>query len=235
MSENGKEVPMNKHSPSVIFDLDGTLADTSGDLIAAANHCFKAMGHGALLDVKYDAAKALRGGRTMLRLGLARVDLASEETVDQFYPVLLEAYSAVIAEHTVLFPAVRTCIARLIKAGYKIGICTNKPEALAQKLMVELNFRNEFGCLVGADTLPVRKPDPQPFFEAVRRVGGVPDRACLIGDSVTDHDTARAAGVPSILVDFGLSDQDLAALKPDVLITHFDQLEAALEKVGLTL
>jgi len=193
------------------------------------------MGHGALLDVKYDAAKALRGGRTMLRLGLARVDLASEETVDQFYPVLLEAYSAVIAEHTVLFPAVRTCIARLIKAGYKIGICTNKPEALAQKLMAELNFRNEFGCLVGADTLPVRKPDPQPFFEAVRRVGGVPDRACLIGDSVTDYDTARAAGVPSILVDFGLSDQDLAALKPDVLITHFDQLEAALEKVGLTL
>jgi phosphoglycolate phosphatase len=233
MSENGKEVLMNKQSPSVIFDLDGTLADTSGDLIVAANHCFKAMGHGALLNAKNDATTALRGGRAMLRLGLTRVDAVSEATVDQFYPILLQAYASAIAEYTTLFPAVRTCIGRLIEGGYKIGICTNKPEALAQKLMVDLKFRDEFGSLVGADTLQVRKPDPKPFFEAVRRVGGVPERACLIGDSVTDHDTARAAGVPSILVDFGLSDQDIAALKPDVLITHFDQLEAALVQVGL--
>ena len=224
---------MNKQSASVIFDLDGTLADTSGDLIAAANHCFNAMGHDALLDVKSDAATALRGGRAMLRLGLERVDEASEETVDQFYPILLSAYSNAIAAHTTLFPDVRTCVGRLIQGGYKIGICTNKPEALAQQLMVNLKFRDEFGCLVGADTLPVRKPDPQPFFEAVRRVGGVPERSCLIGDSVTDNDTARAAGVPSILVDFGLADQDLKALKPDALITHFNQLEAALEKMGL--
>ena len=224
---------MNKQSPTVIFDLDGTLADTSGDLIEAANHCFKLMGHGALLDGKTDAAKALRGGRAMLRLGLTRVDEASEELLNRYYPILLDAYSNAISEHTKLFPGVRTCIGRLIEGGYKIGICTNKPEALAHKLMVNLRFRYEFGSLVGADTLPVRKPDPQTFYEAVRRVCGTPERACLVGDSITDHDTARAAGVPSILVDFGLADQDLAALKPDVLITHFDQLESALDKVGL--
>lgn len=224
---------MTKQSPSVIFDLDGTLADTSGDLIAAANFCFKAMGHDAILDMKNDVTTALRGGRAMLRLGLSRIDQANEETVDQLYPILLEAYSKALTEYTTLFPAVRSCVGRLIQSGYKIGICTNKPEALAQKLMVDLKFRDEFGCLVGADTLPVRKPDPQPFFEAVRRIGGVPERACLIGDSVTDHYTARAAGVPSILVDFGLADCDIAALEPDVLITHYNQLEAALAQVGL--
>ena len=224
---------MNNRASTVIFDLDGTLADTSGDLIEAANHCFKLMGHGVILDTQIDAATALRGGRAMLRLGLERVGEASEEAVNRFYPILLDAYSDVISEHTTLFPGIRECVVRLKKVGYKIGICTNKPEALAQKLMVDLMFRNEFGSLVGADTLTVRKPDPRPFYEAVRRVCGEPERSCLVGDSVTDHDTARAAGVPSILVDFGLADQDLAALKPDVLITHFDQLEEALEKVGL--
>ena len=224
---------MTNQSPSVIFDLDGTLADTSGDLIAAANHCFKVMGHGVILDTKNDATTALRGGRAMLRLGLTRMGESNEDTVEHLYPILLEAYSNAIAVYTTLFPNVRTSIGRLIKSGYNVGICTNKPEALAQKLMVHLNFRDEFSCLVGADTLTVRKPDPQTFFESVRRVGGVPERACLIGDSVTDHDTARAAGVPSILVDFGLADCDIAGLNPDALITHFDQLEAALSKVGL--
>ncbi len=224
---------MNSQKKTVIFDLDGTLADTSGDLIAAANHCFEDMGYGALLDPAKDAPKALRGGRAMLRCGLLRKDAFDEGLVNSYYPVLLSAYERRLSYHTRLFPKVREVVQMLGEAGYLLGVCTNKPVGLAKQLMQEIEFRDPFLSVIGADSLRVRKPDPRPFVEAVRLAGGLVEHSCLIGDSITDHNTARAAGVPSILVDFGLADQDMAALKPDALITCFDQLPHALEKVGL--
>ena len=224
---------MNLQKNTVIFDLDGTLADTSGDLIRAANHCFELMGYGALLDRVKDAPTALRGGRAMLRCGLSRQDALDEDLVDRYYPVLLSAYEGALSDHTYLFPKVREVIQTLGEAGYLLGICTNKPFGLADQLMHEIEFRAPFLSLIGADSLTVRKPDPRPFFEAVRLAGGRVEQSCLIGDSITDYDTARAAGVPSILVDFGLADQDLTLLQPDALITSFDQMPQALEKVGL--
>ncbi len=216
---------------SVIFDLDGTLADTSGDLLAAANQCFRQMGHGDVLTHPEDAGVALRGGRRMLTVGLERVGAFSPTVVDEFYPVLLEAYRGAIATHTVLYPGVLGAIEDLKMRGYGIGICTNKPEALAEQLMQALGVRGVFGSLVGADTLPVRKPDPAPLVEAVRRVDGDPTQCVLIGDSDTDRDTAANAGVPSILVEFGPSGADMAALKPEGLIAHFDELPERVEQV----
>ncbi|MDO7654406.1 MAG: haloacid dehalogenase, partial [Paracoccaceae bacterium] len=88
---------------TVVFDLDGTLADTSADLIASANHCFIARGHGALLDPVADGSLGFLGGRAMLRSGFARVLPAPEVTealIDAYYPVLLEAYDQAIHVHT---------------------------------------------------------------------------------------------------------------------------------------
>ncbi|WP_170527991.1 HAD-IA family hydrolase [Ruegeria arenilitoris] len=218
---------------TVIFDLDGTLADTSGDLLAAANHCFRQMGHGDVLVHGQDAAVALRGGRMMLTHGLKRVGAYDEETVNTYYPVLLEAYGQAIDTHTTFYPGALQAVEALKAAGYGVGICTNKPEALAELLMTRLGARALFGSLVGADTLPVRKPDPAPLREAARRAGGLPDHCILVGDSDTDRNTARAAGVPSILVTFGPSGDDMAALQPDALLHHFDDLPAIVaELVG---
>ncbi|WP_170364505.1 HAD-IA family hydrolase [Ruegeria arenilitoris] len=211
---------------TVIFDLDGTLADTSGDLLAAANHCFRQMGHGDVLVHGQDAAVALRGGRMMLTHGLKRVGAYDEETVNAYYPVLLEAYGQAIDTHTTFYPGALQAVEALKAAGYGVGICTNKPEALAELLMTRLGARALFGSLVGADTLPVRKPDPAPLREAARRAGGLPDHCILVGDSDTDRNTARAAGVPSILVTFGPSGDDMAALQPEALLHHFDDLPA---------
>ena len=150
---------------AVIFDLDGTLADTSGDLLAAANACFRDMGAGDVLGPD-DAGVALRGGRRMLTVGLERLGRYDDATVDRYYPVLLEAYGAAIALHTRMYPGAMDAVEALKSAGFSVGICTNKPEGLARQLLTELDVIDAFGSLVGADTLPVRKPDPAPLFEA---------------------------------------------------------------------
>ncbi|MEP0964375.1 MAG: HAD-IA family hydrolase [Roseobacter sp.] len=210
---------------TVIFDLDGTLADTSGDLIAAANVCFRHMGAGDMLDPSQDQATALRGGKAMLRLGLARLGRADDEpAINLYYPKLLEAYDEAIDVHTTLYPGAMAALEELKKRGYGVGICTNKPQALAEKLMQSLGVRGAFASLVGADTLPVRKPDPEPLFEAARRAGGDPSKCILIGDTDTDRNTARAAGVPSILVTFGPSGEDMQALSPEGLLERYDDL-----------
>jgi phosphoglycolate phosphatase len=211
---------------TVIFDLDGTLADTSGDLLAAANHCFRQMGLGDMLTHPSDAGIALRGGRNMLTHGLKRAEQFDPKTVDEFYPVLLDAYRDAIDHHTVLYPGAMEAVEVLKLAGYGVGICTNKPEGLAEQLMRNLGVRDAFASLVGADTLPVRKPDPEPLFEAARRAGGDPAKTILIGDSDTDRKTSAAAGVPSILVTFGPSGEDMAALTPEGLLNDFADLPA---------
>ena len=210
---------------TVVFDLDGTLADTSGDLIAAANACFRDMGEGDVLDVKTDAGTALKGGRAMLRLGMERLGRAEDEaTIDRYYPMLLEAYGREIDTHTVLYPGVMQAVAALKAAGYRVAICTNKPEALAHTLLTRLGVRDAFGAMVGADTLAMRKPDPEHLFETARRAGGDPALCLLVGDTNTDRETARAAGVPCILVSFGPSGDDMAALAPEALLNHYDDL-----------
>ncbi|KGM87016.1 haloacid dehalogenase superfamily, subfamily IA [Roseovarius mucosus DSM 17069] len=217
---------------TVVFDLDGTLADTSGDLLAAANACFRDMGAGDLLTLETDTGVALRGGRAMLRLGMERLGRAGDEaTIDRYYPVLLEAYAQAIDVHTVLYPGAMAAVQCLSAEGYRVAICTNKPERLARILLERLGVLGAFQALTGADTLAVRKPDPEHLRETVRRAGGDPARALMVGDTVTDHDTARAAGVPSVLVGFGPGGAAVAALKPEAVIAHYDELPGVVRRL----
>jgi phosphoglycolate phosphatase len=216
---------------TVVFDLDGTLADTSGDLIAAANACFDAMGQGRPLDPVADALTAFAGGRAMLRLGFGRLDKVwSEADVDMQYPVLLGAYAEAIAVHTVLYPGAVDAVETLRRNGFATAICTNKPEGLAIALCQKLGISGLFGALLGADSLPVRKPDPEHYFETVRRVSGTRGQSILIGDTVTDRDTARAAGVPIVLVGFGPEGAGVARLEPDALLNHYCDLPELAER-----
>ena len=216
---------------TVVFDLDGTLADTSADLLAAANVCFGDMGLGAPLGAA-DALAAFQGGRAMLRLGLTRRGAAwDEDMVSREYPKLLVAYAEVIDRETVLYPGAVAAVEQLLAKGFLCAICTNKPEGLAEELLRRLGIRPLFQALVGADTLPVRKPDPLPYFVAVDRAGGGVARSMLVGDTVTDRDTARAAGVPVVLVTFGPNGGGVANLQPDALMHHFDELAALAERL----
>ena len=217
---------------SVIFDLDGTLADTSADLIRAANACFERRGFGAVLDAEEDKLTAFHGGRAMLRLGFSRlVDVVDEDMVDAEFSYFIDVYAENIDRETRLYPGAQAAVEALVEGGLNVGICTNKPEGLAETLMTRLGVRDLFGALIGADTLPVRKPDPEPYYETVRRLGGDPKRSVLIGDTETDVKTARAAGVPVVLVTFGPEGQGIARLEPDALIHHFDDLVGLVDEL----
>ena len=214
----------------VVFDLDGTLADTSGDLLAAGNACFRAMGEGDLLGAG-DTLTAFHGGKAMLRLGFARLGRGGEAEVEAWYPRLLEAYEGAIDVHTRLYPGAVQAVQALRAAGHATAICTNKPEGLAETLLRRLGVRDLFGALVGADTLPVRKPDPAPYRLAVDRAGGAVARSLLVGDTETDLRTARAVGVPCALVSFGPEGAGIARLAPDVLLHAYAELPGLVRHV----
>ncbi|MEM9582522.1 MAG: HAD hydrolase-like protein [Pseudomonadota bacterium] len=217
---------------TVVFDLDGTLADTSGDLIDAANAIFRARGHGDVLQHPRDAGTALRGGRAMMMLGYDRLGLAyTEEDLVTGYPILVEAYHKQIADKTYLYDGARAVVTRLKAAGYKVAVCTNKPIDLAESLLKAINFYDVFDAVVGARTLTVSKPDPAPYILAVEKAGGTVAQSVLIGDTATDRKTSTAAGVPSILVTFSPAGHSVLELFPDETIDHFDQLDAAVKKL----
>ena len=207
---------------TVVFDLDGTLADTSGDLLAAANTCF---GQGAVLGPA-DALTAFQGGRAMLRLGYERLGVVGD--LERDFPRLLAAYRDGICVQTRLYPGVVAALDRLRAAGFATAICTNKPEALAVDLVRRLGISGLFGALVGADSLPVRKPDPAPYRLAVERAGG--GRSMLVGDTETDRLTGRAAGVPVALVTFGPEGRGVERFEPEGLLDHFDDLAVLVDR-----
>ena len=216
---------------AVIFDLDGTLADTSQDLLNAANATFEALGYDAPLTREADHAVAFHGGRKMLSVGIERLTGEVDQAfVDGQYQNLLEHYKSGVAVHTRFFDGVEEALGQLRDAGYRLGICTNKPEGLAEQLMAELNARHWFEALLGADSLPVRKPDPA-HYTGVLDAMGYCGPSLLVGDTVTDLQTAEAAAVPCILCDFGALEAGAADFIPAATMTDYRDLNEIVEQI----
>lgn len=211
---------------SIIFDLDGTIADTSADLIAAANLVLKSKGCNAQLDFEKDKLVAFKGGRAMLRAGFAKLGATKNEVKinKELYQSFLKVYERGLSAHTKLYPGVTESLDMLISEGWRLGICTNKPERLAILLLKDLGIFSRFTSLIGADTLPLKKPHPVPLLRAITEVGGIKSRSILIGDTETDVKTARAAGVPVFLVSFGPQGAVAQTLNPDNLLEHYLEL-----------
>lgn len=216
---------------AAIFDLDGTLADTAADLLGAANVALAAAGL-PLLELAEDRQVAGRGGKAMIRASLVRAGRGPDDPiVDALYPPLLAAYAERLHRETRLYDGVERCLDALDGEGWRLGVCTNKPERLAVMLLESLGVLGRFGAVLGADSLPVRKPDPEHLAETARRIGADPARAVMIGDTRTDLDTARALGVPCILTTFGFSAEPPADLAPDAVIDHYDELVPAIARL----
>lgn len=213
---------------AAIFDLDGTLADTSLDLLAAGNAPFET----DLLDPERDRATAFLGARAMLRAALAQKDAPwDEETVERLYPQVLDAYQRGLCQKTELFPGVLDALDRLKQDGWALGVCTLKPAWLAEPLLEALGVRDYFGAVFGSDSLPYKKPDGRHLTDTIKEAGGDLRRGVLVGDSQTDRDTARNADLPSVLVTFRPAGLDVAAMEPAALLDHYDELNVVLDRV----
>ncbi len=217
---------------TIVFDLDGTLIDTAPDLIDTLNFT---LGQHGLPAVPYEAARPLIGGgaRGMIERALI-IDgrSASTSDVDALYTPFVAHYAAHIADRSRPFPELEPVLDRLAAAGHRLAVCTNKLEWLSKRLLDTLQLSERFAAICGQDTFGVQKPDPQIFRATVLRAGGEPQRAVMVGDSVTDIRTARAAKVPVVAVDFGYTDVPVATLGPDRVISSFIQLPAAIDDLA---
>ncbi len=214
---------------TVAFDLDGTLADTSPDIAAALNRMLATLGRSALAD---DAVRDLigHGARSLVRRALAATGDAPEALVDRGVPLYLDSYAAHVCVGTTPSPGVEQALDELASAGVTLALCTNKVERLTRLLIEALGWQGRFAAVVGGDSLPTRKPDPAMLHAAIGGAGGGP--AAYVGDSITDAETARAAGVPFVAVSFGFSDRPVEALGADLVIDRFDELPHALARLA---
>ena len=213
----------------IVFDLDGTLVDTAPDLLGALNVALAAEG---LAPVTLDIARSLVGAgvRALVERGLKHhARNVPDSRIDALMTVFLDHYTAHIADHSRPYPGVIDSLLDLQSQGWRFAICTNKLELYSVKLIRELKMSHWFAANCGGDTFPFRKPDRRHLIETIARAGG--GNAIMVGDSQTDVDTARGAGIPVIGVSFGYTDIPMKDLKPDVLIDHFDQLAEAVHRL----
>ena len=217
---------------TIVFDLDGTLIDTAPDLIDTLNLILTRHG---LPEVPYDAARPLFGGgaRGMIERALVVEGRAcSPADIDRLYRAFVARYAEHIADRSRAFPQLEMTLDCLAGQGHRLAVCTNKLEWLSKRLLDALQLADRFAAICGQDTFGVQKPDPQIFRATVMRAGGEPERAIMVGDSVTDIRTARAARVPVVAVDFGYTDVPIATLRPDRVISSFAELPAVIDDLG---
>ncbi|MGR3633571.1 MAG: HAD-IA family hydrolase [Limimaricola soesokkakensis] len=179
---------------AAVFDLDGTLIDSAPDMASAVNHAFVTHGLDAT-DPAVVAGLIGNGAHRLVADLLARQRIpAAPSDIEALTEAYLACYAEAPVVSTTIYPHVAQDLAALKAAGWRLGICTNKPQALTHAVLAGLGIDHLFDAVRGADAVPTRKPDPG-HLRAVIEALGV-DRAVYVGDTEVDEATARAAGVP---------------------------------------
>jgi len=182
----------------VLFDFDGTLADSAPDLAAAMNRMREKRG---LAPLAVDATRAYvsMGARGMLRIGFGMTP--GDASYAAMRAEFLELYAEAICVHTRLFNGMSDVLAELGRRAIAWGIVTNKALRLTEQIVPALGLSP--ACVVGGDSTPHLKPHPAPLLLAARKLSLAPERCTYVGDDLRDIQAARAAGMRSIAVDYG--------------------------------
>ena len=209
----------------VAFDLDGTLADTAPDIAGGINRMLADFGRGPLTEEMIRPMIG-DGARSLLRRIMEATGGSTEELLDEAHPRYLDHYAAHVCDGTQPYPHIEEAMDDLAALGARLAVCTNKSTRMTRLLLDALGWTDRFAAIVCGDTLPVFKPDPATLRETIRLAGG--GRTVLVGDSMIDAGTARAAGTPFVAVSFGFRDRPVEALGADAVIDHYRELIPAL-------
>ncbi len=216
----------------VLFDLDGTLVDTAPDMVAALQDMQRAHGYDPV-DYEFGRSNVSNGAKGLLRIGFPDVDDDDRESMVAEY---IERYSDRLCHESSVFAGLDALLDRLDDAGCPWGVVTNKPEHLTNPLLEQLGLANRSACAISGDTLPVRKPEPDPLLLGCDIAGVDAYRSIYIGDSERDIEAGLRAGAATIAAAYGyiVEDDDPREWGADIIaIDTWELTQIVLKAVNL--
>ena len=222
---------LNNKPSAVLFDLDGTIADTALDLAATLNHLLTTSGRN---EIHHDRVRNMvgEGARALIIKGF---EYNNEELTDQEVEVLhdeyINYYRSHIADKTVLFPNVFITLETLARQNIPLAICTNKSMELTHLLLKQLKIFDFFTAVTCGDSFAYKKPDPRHLITTCKLMKADPKQAVMVGDSINDIEAAKRANMLSVGVSFGYTLTPINELSPNIIINHFNEFFDALNKV----
>ena len=215
----------------VIFDLDGTLIDTAPGLALTMNALLESRGRRPL-PLESIRPHITHGTRYLMHFAMKATGAAvSEDEIDRLHDEFLPHYRAHMGRSSTLFAGAKAALDTLVRNGCKLGICSNRYEESATRLLEEMGIGHHFAAIVGQDSIGIAKPDPAPLLETLRRMDGRLDRSIFIGDTDIDIAAATSAGMPVIAVTFGYGGLPLSGSGATGMIDHFDELPASVKRM----
>jgi phosphoglycolate phosphatase len=215
---------------TLLFDLDGTLVDSAGDLAGSLD---------TLMQEKGKAPVGIETGRQLIGHGIANLVRSAlklrgardgEEDSPADLKRFMEIYGSRLTQTTRPYPHVLETLEELAADGWRMAVCTNKRELFAKAIVDDLGMTSFFSVVSGPDTFGAGKPDPRHLLEAAKAAGGITP-VLFVGDSEVDVAAAKAAHIPVIALTYGYSKIPLASLAPDALVDHFNQIPAAIRGI----
>jgi phosphoglycolate phosphatase len=214
----------------ILIDVDGTLVDSVPDLAYCVDEMMKALGREPHGEAKVRDWVGNGVERLTRRALIGQLDgEPSDEDFAKGYPIFLDLYKDNTSKRSCLYPGVREGLDYMKSQGYLLGCVTNKDAQFTIPLLKGLGIYDEFGIVVSGDTLPVKKPDPQPLLHAAAHFGVGAEDSLMLGDSKSDVTAARNAGFQIVCMSYGYNHgEDICNYNPDAVIDSMVELKELL-------
>jgi len=214
----------------ILIDVDGTLVDSVPDLAFCVDQMMLALGRAPHGEAKVRDWVGNGVERLCRRALVGQLEgEPSDEDFARAYPLFLDLYAQNTSKRSCLYPGVREGLDYLKSRGYRLGCVTNKASQFTIPLLKDLGIYDEFGILVCGDTLPVKKPDPQPLLHAAAHFGVAAEASLMLGDSQSDVKAARTAGFQIVCMSYGYNHgEDIRQYHPDAVIDSMAELKGLL-------
>ena len=220
---------------TILFDLDGTLVDTAPDLMRAHNHVMKKFGYPTksteeIRNLVGQGAGAMLGrsiwGQAKKEFGKVQNEKIKKEMIDAF----VDYYGKNIINESTLINGVKEFLKWCKEKNISMAVCTNKQEHLAIDLLKKIGIYDYFEYVAGSNTFDYCKPDPRHLTNVIEILGGEIKRSIMIGDSETDANAGKNAGIPVILLEDGYTEKNTTEIYHNHLIKDFVGIEEIISK-----